>query len=97
MATLTLLLICLGFKNLLHYLNRNVIRQGGALARLKTLRGEHFIVGASLGMNGHRQVLRLGIPGLSRRARFRALLGRLGSLPGCLNRDAISPGTGPPE
>ena len=92
-----LILICVVFKNLLHYLNRNVIKTGSVLSRLKTLRGEHFIVGASLGMNGRRQVLRLGIPNPSRRAHFRALLGRLDSLPGCLNSNAIAMTTGPPS
>lgn len=92
----TLVLICLVFKNLLHYLNRNVIQLDGTLARLKTLRGEYFIVGASLGMDGGRRVLRLGIPDMGRRAHFRALLFRLDSLPGRLNGNAIAESTGPP-
>jgi len=77
------------FRNLIVYLNRNILSPEGARPELKTLRLKMFIIPAMLGSEGRRYVLRLGIAVPKIRDKLSFFLDKISSMQVKLNCNAV--------
>lgn len=89
-----MLLIGMVCYNLVHHLNREVLKTADAgVARLKTIRLKVLAIPALYGSGGRRPTLRLGVQCRSLRAKIRYWLHRINTLELCLfNGNAIAQG-----
>ncbi len=77
------------FRNLIVYLNRNILNPEGSRPELKTLRLKMFIIPAILGSNGRKHVLRLGIIDQKIRDKITQMLGKISIMKTRLNSNAF--------